>query len=425
MKHCLFFSLLLLSYALQAQEFESHENGLIYDASTMQQLAHIVDSLNLKHKTCEEFPSFQTHTQGEGTFISLKLTNENRAPLLQDLEKGITLEAFQQKYNPEVTPDCYIIHDAYKNELGNKVLLFRNVNTSGWYDLRLSVDNPLAAYKNLATVTWVYDREAIEGDGSNFKAFYFPNGLKTAAMPQKYAQLVAYVDCLMDPTIEKLTYDSDNDTDFWRGLPKNWQKLPQKEQKALLDTLRAMRVVGFCSHDSSPREHAVAIASVAAHAVEWEVFLRAHLDVLNDKFERMSDGSYAFGSRQTYLKELEALNINSSDLLLGIMLRVEHPAPHHYWGNVGRLGRALVESKHKTATLEQLLSMIKDTQLDNYNRRIAANLYFSYLYHLPQKAPSWKRDIQAAKEAIQHLPSYLKKGLTFENWDKKEKKEKD
>ena len=412
-------SLLLLNYHSQAQEFESYENGLIYDQSTMQQLGHIVDSLHLKHKTCEQFPSFQSHTQGKASYITLKITNDNKASILQDLEQGISLAAFQKKYSPKIEADCYLVQEHYTNRAGKQMLSFYDVNSSGWYSNGIIIDNNLEDVEDLASTHWVYDKKALQDERSSFEAFYLPNGLHSIALPEHYAQLVAYVDCLMDPNIKKLTPPlSEDKDDFWMGLPQNWQQLPKKEQKALLDTLRGMRVVGFCSQDSRPREHAVAIATVAAHAVQWEVFLRAHLDVLNDRFDRMSDGSYAFAQRQTYLKELEALDINSSDLLLGIMLRVEHPDPHHYWGNVGRLGRALAESKHRDSTLKRLLEMIKDPELDLFNRRIAANFYFSYLYHLPKNTPGLKTNLQAAKEAFQSLPTCVKEGLTFEHWKK-------
>ena len=41
-----------------AQEFELHQNGLIYSDTTIHQLKGIVDSLNLKHAVCEENPVY-------------------------------------------------------------------------------------------------------------------------------------------------------------------------------------------------------------------------------------------------------------------------------------------------------------------------------------------------------------------------------
>ena len=81
--------------------------------------------------------------------------------------------------------------------------------------------------------------------------------------------------------------------------------------------MRETRVVGSCSMDSSPREHAINIAMLSAETTDWSVFLRAHLDIMNDRFDRVSDGSYAWKDRNTYIKELEQLDINVSDLIFG------------------------------------------------------------------------------------------------------------
>ncbi|MCY7328081.1 MAG: hypothetical protein LH618_06010, partial [Saprospiraceae bacterium] len=45
-----------------------------------------------------------------------------------------------------------------------------------------------------------------------------------------------------------------------------------------LEMKRRRRVWGSCSHDDSPRLHAQAIAELAAETVQWDIFLRAHLD---------------------------------------------------------------------------------------------------------------------------------------------------
>ena len=50
MKYCSLILLLCLSLISLDQEFKTYENGLIYSPSTMQRLAVIVDSLNLKCK---------------------------------------------------------------------------------------------------------------------------------------------------------------------------------------------------------------------------------------------------------------------------------------------------------------------------------------------------------------------------------------
>ena len=65
--------------------------------------------------------------------------------------------------------------------------------------------------------------------------------------------------------------------------------------------------------DNSPRIHALNIAKLSAETINWEVFLRAHLDIMKDKFERMSDGSYAFGGRNDRNTDAYAFTRNDGE----------------------------------------------------------------------------------------------------------------
>jgi hypothetical protein len=137
--------------------------------------------------------------------------------------------------------------------------------------------------------------------------------------------------------------------------------------------------------DESPRWHAMGIAMLAAETANWQVFLRAHLDIMNDRFDRVSDGSYAWGARKTYIKEIEDLDIDVQDLMLGISLRMANPSGNHYFGSIGRLGRAFAETKNRPALEQELLSMIEDNRLDAYNRLLMHYLFLNYTYYLRQK----------------------------------------
>ena len=176
--------------------------------------------------------------------------------------------------------------------------------------------------------------------------------------------------------------------------------------KTALDLKRSRKVIGQCSQDDSPRMHALSIAKLSAEAISWEVFLRAHLDIMNDRFERVTDGSYAWAARQTYIKELEVLDINVLDLLLGINLRISNPSQNHYFGSVGRTGRALAESKDPDVLEARLLRMIKDDQLDPYNRVLMYWLFNSYNHHLQDNARK-ARNAEELKNALKTLPAYL------------------
>ncbi len=173
-----------------------------------------------------------------------------------------------------------------------------------------------------------------------------------------------------------------------------------------LEYKRNRRVIGGCSMDNSPRVHALNIAKLSAETVNWETFLRAHLDIMNDRFERVSDGSYAQAGRQTYLRELEELDINVPDLLLGISLRIDNASRNHYVGSLSRLGRALAETQQPRELEQRLLAMVADKELDDFNRVLAYYLFLNYAYNLPDKAVRPQKVAQL-NAAVQQLPSYL------------------
>lgn len=169
---------------------------------------------------------------------------------------------------------------------------------------------------------------------------------------------------------------------------------------------RKRRVVGNCSMDMSPRYHAMEISTLAAETAKWDIFLRAHLDVMNDRFDRMSDGSYAWEGRRTYLRELEELEINAIDLLLGISLRVDNVSDNHYTGSIARVGRALSDAQDSEHLELQLLELVGDARLDPYNRILAAFLYYNFYHYLPEESHEWKsKNLQAI---IDGWPEHMK-----------------
>ena len=170
---------------------------------------------------------------------------------------------------------------------------------------------------------------------------------------------------------------------------------------------RNRKVFGSCSMDNSPRVHAMSIAVLAAESISWEVFLRAHLDIMNDRFDRASDGSYAWAGRGTYIKEIEELNIEVQELLLGISLRISNPSKNHYYGNISRLGRALAETQNRIALEEQILSMIQDPLLDIYNRILMHYLFLNYTYYLPDQKLRLD-NLKKLELADQSLPQDIK-----------------
>jgi len=175
---------------------------------------------------------------------------------------------------------------------------------------------------------------------------------------------------------------------------------------AELEMKRNRRVIGGCSMDQSPRIHAFKIALLSAETTKWEIFLQSHLNIMNDRFDRVSDGSYAQAGRNTYIREIEELDINVLDLLFGISLRVENAAQNHYYGSIGRLGRAFSESKNQAEFENQALSMIEDDELDTHNRLLIYFLFRNYNYYLPNEFQQ-KRNMEKLRAAISKLPEYV------------------
>ncbi len=132
---------------------------------------------------------------------------------------------------------------------------------------------------------------------------------------------------------------------------------------------------------------------------------------MNDRFERVSDGNYAWGPRNTYIRELEALDINVLDLILGISFRIENPALNHYYGSIGRIGRALAETKNNNEIEAAILSVISDKELDDYNRLLFYFLLRNYNYYIQDnelKEQNEKNLLRAANT----LPEYYRSELT-------------
>ncbi len=181
-----------------------------------------------------------------------------------------------------------------------------------------------------------------------------------------------------------------------------------------LELKRNRRVIGGCSMDSSPRIHALNIAMLSAETIKWEIFLRSHLNIMNDRFDRASDGSYAQKERNTYIKEIEILDINVLDLILGISLRIENPSKNHYFSSINRVGRALSESSNPELVEKSILDMISDNDLDDYNRILMYYLFDNYNYNLvDEKAKNLNKS--KLQVAVATMPDYISSRIIIEN----------
>lgn len=410
MRQILTFFLVLtfnLSTFGQQNEFKVYNNGLIYSEEAMLKLGHIVDSLNLKYKACDLNKKFYSKSQTVGYIVSLDTGNIKQAK--QDMEKQMPYDEFVKKYPQAKTEkNKLIIKRKYLNYRGKEWIEFAEFDLKSDYGFNID-SKDLSLYEKYLKNNWLFEyNEQSQYSKESLRAFYFPNEFKTHDIPEKYARMIGYSDCLIDTTTTKF---KDNLKDGRVELPRNWYSLSTKKKAKLLDDMRSTRVIGRCSQDNSPRNHAVNIALLSAETYNWGVFLKAHLDIMNDRFERVSDGNYAWGPRNTYIRELEALDINVLDLILGISFRIENPALNHYYGSIGRIGRALAETKNNNEIEAAILSVISDKELDDYNRLLFYFLLRNYNYYIQDnelKEQNEKNLLRAANT----LPEYYRSELT-------------
>lgn len=398
-----------ISAYCQDGEFKVYPNGLIYSEQTMSKLNKIVDSLNLKYKTCNFNTVFYSKSQTFGHIVKVDKGNIKEAKI--DMENQISLDDFLKKY-PKATIErnVLVIKRKYKNYDNQNIVEFEHFDLKSDYGFGIESEDTTLYQKDFSG-KWLFEyREKTSYSEESLSAFYFPTNFSSVPIPQKYSQMIGYSDCLIDTTTSKF---KDNLKDGWVELPKNWTSLSKKKKAKLLDKMRSTRVIGGCSQDSRPREQAIHIALLSAETYNWEVFLKSHLDIMNDRFERISDGSYAWGQRNTYIRELEELNIDVPDLILGISFRIENPASNHYFGSIGRVGRALAETKNRNEIEEAMLSIISDNELDTYNRLLFYFLFRNYNHHIKNETVKKENNDKLAA-ATKALPEFISERLTEE-----------
>ncbi|REC50148.1 hypothetical protein DRF67_01030 [Chryseobacterium pennipullorum] len=404
---------ILISCTISAQmEYKTYQNGLIYSEKTMHQLEKIVDSLNLKYKACDLSKIFYSQLQTKGHSVVMKSGEILSAK--KDMDMGISLEQFIKKYpDAMVRKDILLVKTKSQDYNHKDITRIREISLDENMGIRIETNYKKNRYNKPVRDRWAYYYRDKTGYSDEYiEAFYFPENFKTIPLDAKYSRQIIYSDCVIDTSDSKFKKGA-KEGRLSEGIPENWRNLPKDEKENLLDSLRSVVLVGFCSEDEGPRNQGIYMALLSAETSNWSVFLKSHLDIMNDHFERASDNGYAREQRQTYIKELEKLNINVPDLIFGISLRMENPVENHYYGDIYRLGRAISESKDLKLFLTQLLSMIADEKLDDYNRVLAYFFYTNCNYYIKDKRDQ-KINNEKLVEAIEKLPKYLSEKIVPE-----------
>jgi len=377
MKNLKFIIIVLLycvTHALSQEEYEIYPNGLIYSEETMNKLKHIADSLNLKCKSFDSNKIFYSKGQTIAHAIIIEKNDIKKAKRI--IKKHIKFEEFIKKFPKAIVEyNAIILKGKYKNRESKNIVVFNEFNIKSDYSLKIIFEDT-TVYNIDVTNKWIWQERELE---EILVAFYFPTNFTSIPIPKKYSEMIAYADCITDTTT-KIFHD--NSKEGWVELPENWKNLSYEDKLNLLEQMRSTIVTAFCSMDDSPRLHALHIALLSAEVANWGVFIKSHLDIMNDYFDRLIDASYGWERRKTYIKELEELNIDVIKLLLGISFSIENPASNHYFGNIARIGMAFTESIYRQEFENEVLSIISDKNLDLHNRLKFYFLFLNYIYHL-------------------------------------------
>jgi len=177
-----------------------------------------------------------------------------------------------------------------------------------------------------------------------------------------------------------------------------------------LDYKRNRRIFGATGVSLVPGLHMRNIAVLAAETTQWDVFMCAHLTIVDTDFEDADTTDTGEVRRHTYIKELEKLDINIGDLLIGISLKIDNVPESHYYGDINDIGKLVYEAKDREKIAARLLAMIQDTDLDVHNRIRMCYVYQNYNYYLNDVA---KRNENKAQFnlAVSTLPKGLYEGF--------------
>ena len=442
--------------------------GLLYSSTDMQALKKTADSLNLRYLQCVPNPQYHSWPQTEARCYTL-LLEEQQLPLLEaQLQKEVSLNDLIRTIPRIKVKDTAQVVLAYRHEYDeyekkNEILLY--YGNGEQFDHATLTKMP-------GNQQWVYVKDGfyMQQQLQAVKVFLLDKPFATMPLPQEYAKMIQYVDCMVDTStvvmLAKGHGDELNNKPFnslleyvrqrkhpelASGIPYS---LPEDSKKFIVDEypknkrlhqllddavkdalkngnggdllestasgiysqdtillmMRSRLVVGFCSQDGRPREHASNIAVLASRAHQWPVFIRAHLDIMNDYFSRNSDGNYAQAGRSTYLRELELLDIPARQLLFGSIFRADSMPAGHYYGNLGRIGRAFTESAYTADFEKQVKAFMKDKNLDPINQCLFSMLYLSYI--------NWQQDVNVRQEKLTTLkadadtyPAYIKAAI--------------
>ncbi len=118
----------------------------------MKQLEYIVDSLNLKFRSCNINTTYYSKYQATGHYIRLDEGNVEAA--VRDMKKNISFEDFLKKYpKTKVDSNLLVIKFKYKNYQNNDEVEFCTINQSHG----VIIEEKPEIYDQLVNGKWIFD----------------------------------------------------------------------------------------------------------------------------------------------------------------------------------------------------------------------------------------------------------------------------
>jgi len=398
MRLFLFLLFLFCQYYTFGQKTE-----FIYTNSSLTKLTHLVDSINKEHKSSTHLKRYRSKYQARGHSIYM---DKGRVRLAKkDIDKNISFEKFVSKYSTAIVrKDLLIIKSKKSNYFNEPIIYFMDHDKADIYHSPVAYEYNSKLYDKKLKGNWVYSY--IRGDGlfkSTLVAYYILSEFESQVLPSKYAKMIQYVDRMVDTSRATIPVNSKFSVSIYASYDPLHMSVDQKRNyiNELWNTLWSNKM----SECRDIRGYSKRIAIISAEINQWESFLNAHLLLMFADIHQEKLG-YGTENKNHYIDELEAININLTDLLLGSYLRLHEPSKNHFQTHEDLLAGLIAIMKNSGSIEDELLSMIKDSSLDDYNRIRIYLLYKKYINSLNDENSSNEKKSRL-KEAVNELPDYL------------------
>jgi len=164
-----------------------------------------------------------------------------------------------------------------------------------------------------------------------------------------------------------------------------------------------------CGNDNTARYHLYNILRLSYKTLNRGAFLHAYLNFF--------DNDESFYPKYISLNGLEQLNLDISNLLFGTLLNTENwSGTNHYWPYSWSSFRFyaiednISEAKNSELLMKQMIEMVKDKELDLYNRVLLCKIYMACIERMTDKGKKMQNTL-ILKKAIATLPVYYAKQI--------------